>query len=320
MKAIRVHQFGEPDVMQLEEVAELHPSEDQILVKVKAIGVNPVDTYIRSGIYAAKPQLPYTPGLDASGIIDEIGPEVKHRKVGERIYLFGSLTGCYAEKLLCSETRAYPLPDNATFSAGAAMGVPYGAAYYALLYRTHAMPGETVLVHGGSGAVGLAAIQIATAMGCRVVATAGTLEGLALVRRQGAIAALNHNQADYLDALNELTCGQGVDVIVEMLANVNLEKDLNILAKHGRIVVIGNRGRIEIDPRAAMGRDAAIFGMSLFNASERQLKQIHAALTAGLANSIYKPVINIEMPLTAAAQAHVKVMKPGAKGKIILIP
>jgi len=320
MKAIRVHQFGEPGVMRLEEVAEPRPVDDQILVDVKAIGVNPVDTYVRSGVYAAKPQLPYTPGKDAAGIIEEIGPEVKHRKVGERVYLSGSLTGCYAEKLICAEARAYPLPENVDFNAGAAIGVPYGAAYYGMFYRAHVMPGETVLVHGGSGAVGLAAIQIGNAMGCRVIATAGTAEGLVLVKNQGAIAALDHTKPNYLDALDDLTCGQGVNLVVEMLANVNLENDLNVLAKYGRIVVIGSRGRVEIDPRAAMGRDAAIVGMLLFNASEKQLRQIHAALTSGLANGTYKPVINVEMPLAQAAEAHIKVMQPGAKGKIILTP
>ena len=320
MKAIRVYQFGEPEVMQQEEVPELIPKDDQLLIKVKAAGVNPVDTYIRAGIYPAKPPLPYTPGLDAAGIIEAVGPEVKHRKVGERVYLFGSLTGCYAQKLLCTESSAHPLPEDVDFSAGAAMGVPYLTAYYGLLYRAHAMPGETVLVHGGSGGVGLAAIQIATAMGCRVIATAGSTEGLTLVRKQGAIAALDHHKSNYLEAIDELTCGQGVDVVMEMLANVNLEKDLNVLAKHGRIVVIGNRGRVEIDPRAAMGRDAAIFGMSLWNANDRQLRQMFAAITAGLAKGTYTPVINVELPLAEASRSHIKVMEPGAKGKIVLIP
>lgn len=320
MKAIRVHQFGEPDVLQLMEVPDLTPGHQQVLIDVKAIGVNPVDTYIRAGIYPNRPEPPYTPGLDAAGIIAAVGDGVTHRKVGERVYCFGSDSGCYAEQVLCHEQQVYLLPDNVAFTAGAAVGVPYSTAYYAIFYRAHVLPGEVMLVHGASGAVGLAALQIAKANGIRAIGTAGTEAGLQLIEQQGAIAALNHYRPDHMAATVELTCGQGLDVILEMLANVNLANDLNFLAKFGRIVVIGNRGSIEIDPRATMGRNASILGMSLFNLTEKELRCIHAALAAGLENGTLKPVINAEMPLSEAEQAHVNVMKPGARGKIILIP
>ncbi len=320
MKAIRVQQFGEPEQMVLEDISLPAPDDDQVLVEVRAIGVNPVDTYIRAGIYPAKPDLPYTPGLDAAGVINAVGPGVKHHKVGDRVYCFGSVSGCYAEQMLCREAKIYALPDNVDFKAGAAMGVPYSTAYFALYYRAHTMPGETVLIHGASGAVGLAALQLAKANGIRAIGTAGTEAGLELIRQQGAVAALDHTQADYLDALDELTCGQGVNVILEMLANVNLHKDLEALARFGRVVVIGNRGTIEIDPRAAMGRNASILGMSLFNASEKELRSIHAALYAGLANGSLIPVIHSELKLKEAALSHHRVMEPGAKGKILLIP
>lgn len=320
MKAVCVQQFGGPEVMQLKEVDDLQPTDNQVLINVKAAGVNPVDTYIRAGVYSVSPQLPYTPGLDAAGVVLAVGPRVKHRKVGERVYCFGSDSGCYAEQLLAQEPQCYPLPDNTSFSAGAALGVPYSTAYYALFYRAHTMPGETILVHGASGAVGLAALQIAKANGIRAIGTAGSAAGLALIKQHGAIAALDHSKADYLETLPELTSGQGVNVILEMLANTNLEKDLNVLAKSGRVVVIGNRGSIEIDPRTIMGRNAAILGMSLFNVTEKELCSIHSALRAGLEASIYQPVINTEMPLTEVAQAHAKVLEPGAKGKIVIIP
>ena len=320
MKAIRVHQFGEPQVMQLEELPDLKPTDSQVVIEVKAIGVNPVDTYIRAGIYPIKPELPYTPGLDAAGVIVAVGKSVKHSKVGERVYCLGSATGCYAEEVLCQEQQVYPLPENVDFSAGAALGVPYSTAYFALFYRAHTMPGETLMVHGASGSVGLAALQLAKASGIRAIGTAGTVEGLKLIEEQGAIAALNHSAKDYLFQIEELTCGQGVDVILEMLANVNLQNDLELLAKYGRVVVIGNRGSIEIDPRAAMGRNASILGMSLFNTSEEDLKTIHSAIYAGLDNRSLKPVINLQMPLQDVSDAHVEVMKSGAKGKIILYP
>ena len=319
MKAIRVYEFGAPEVMQLEEIDDLQPSANQILIRVKAIGVNPVDTYIRAGIYPVLPQLPYTPGLDAAGIIESIGSEVRHRKVGDRVYIFGSVTGSYAEQVLCLESQTFSLPENVSFSAGAAVGVAYATAYYALHYRAQAKPGETILVHGASGAVGLAALQIAKAAGMRVIGTAGTDQGMQLARENGAIAVLNHTEADYLCEVDKLTCNQGIDVILEMLAHVNLDKDLKRLAKGGRVVVIGNRGTITIDPRDTMGREATILGMSLFNVSQSHLQQIHSALYAGLESGVYRPVINKELPLSKAVQAHVDVMEAGAKGKIILL-
>ncbi len=320
MQAICVHKFGEADVMKYEEVATLTPIKNQIKIEVKAIGVNPVDTYIRAGIYPIKPDLPYTPGKDASGIIKEIGSEVKNRKIGDRVYTCGCLSGSYAEELICNEDQAFILPENCSFSTGAALGVPYSTAFIALNLRAQAAAGEIVLIHGASGAVGLAAIQIAKLSGLRVIGTAGTEQGLKLLWNQGVIAALNHNQDNYLDSVQDLTTGAGVDVILEMLANVNLDKDLKLLAVNGRVVIIGSRGTIEIDPRDTMGKNASILGMSLFNTQSEQLQQIHAAIKIGLINGRYRPVIHSEIPLVDAPKAHELVMQNGVNGKIILIP
>lgn len=318
MKAICVHQFGDPDVLKLESVEELLPSANQLLIKIKAIGINPVDTYIRSGIYPLKPNLPYTPGFDAAGIIEAVGKDVKHHHVGQRVFVIGSLSGCYAEYALCDESQIYPLPDNVTFAQGAAIGIPYGAAYYALMFRAHTMPGETVLVHGASGAVGVAAIQLARAAGIRVIGTAGTDEGLKLIKDVGAHEVLDHSTSDYLDDVMELTCHQGANVILEMLANINLDKDLKVLSKQGRVVVIGSRGEVTINPRDIMGRDAAIMGMSLFNATDRQKRIIYSAVGAGLANGTLDPIVGKTYSLSEAVQSHLSVMEPGAYGKIVL--
>lgn len=320
MKAIRVREFGPPEAMRLEEVPDLSPGVGQVVVKVAAVGVNPVDTYIRSGIYRPDLKLPYTPGLDAAGIIIAAGPEVKHRKTGQRVYVNRSLSGTYAEQVLCKEFQTYLLPEETSFSQGAALGVPYGAAYRSLFQRAHALAGETVLVHGASGGVGLAAVQLANAAGMKVIGTAGTQEGLELVLAQGASHVLNHHAPGYLDTLPDLTCGQGVDMVLEMLANVNLDRDLEILALGGRIVVIGSRGRIEIDPRIAMGKEAGILGMTLFNASEKEIESIHAALAAGLANRSLRPVVSRELTLWDAATAHHLIMEASSLGKIVLVP
>jgi len=324
MKAILVRKTGGPEVLQLEDVPDPKAGPGQVVVRVRAAGVNPVDTYIRSGAYTRMPPLPYIPGADTAGIVEAVGEGVSRFKSGDRVYTVGGagglLTGAYAERLACDASQVYPLPANVSFSQGAAVGVPYATAYYGLFHKAHARPGETVLVHGASGGVGTAAVQIAVAHGMTVIGTAGSERGRKLVQEQGAHHVLDHTAPDYLDALATLTDGRGPDVILEMLANVNLAKDLNVVARFGRIIVIGNRGTIEINPRAAMMKDAAILGLALWNASAETIASIHAGLVAGLANGTLKPVVGQELPLREAARAHTAVLEPGAYGKIVLLP
>lgn len=319
MKAIRVHEFGPPEVMRLEEAPDPKAGAGEVVVRVGAAGVNPVDAYVRSGSYARKPTLPYTPGVDAAGVVESIGTGVTVRE-GMRVYTSGSVSGVYAEKALCQEAEVHELPQNTSFSQGAGVGVPYATAYRALFYRAHATAGEVVLVHGASGGVGVAAVQIARAAGMRVLGTAGTPRGRELVLEQGAHETLDHKAGDHMDHALALTGGRGVDIVLEMLANVNLAKDLQILAPGGRIVVIGSRGPVQIDPRDTMSRDAAILGMLLFLTPERDLKAIHSALFAGLANGTLRPVVGREIPLAEASKAHREIMESSAYGKIVLIP
>lgn len=319
MRAIRVHQFGGPEVLRLEEVPTPTLGRGEVLVRVHAVGVNPVETYQRSGVYAPL-ALPWTPGKDCAGVIEAIGPEVKSLKNGARVYTSATLTGAYAEFALCEEKKVHPLPDNITFQQGAAVGVPYATAYRALFHRAHAQAGETVLVHGASGGVGTAATQFARAAGLTVIGTAGTEAGRKLVSSQGAQHVLDHRDPGYLDQIMKLTGGRGVDIILEMLANVNLGKDLPLLAIKGRVIIIGSRGNVEITPRELMSRDADIRAMILFNASEAELAGIHAAIGAGLENGTLRPVVGRELPLAEADKAHAAVLEPGAYGKIVLKP
>jgi len=320
MKAIHVAQFGEPEVMQLSDVPTPRAAAGQVLVRVKAIGVNPVETYIRSGKYARTPPLPYTPGSDAAGVIEEIGEGVREFQPGDRVYTAGTLSGAYAEFALCDLPQVHRLPDRTSFAQGAALGVPYATAYRGLIQRGQAVAGETVLVHGASGGVGIAAVQIARAHGMTVVGTAGTEQGRRLAREQGAHAVFDHHAPDCMAEILASTADRGVDLIIELLANVNLGHDLNVLARDGRVVVIGSRGKAEIDPRDAMSRDADIRGMVLFNASPADLAGIHAALFAGLENATLRPVIAEEIPLAEAPRAHRAVVASGALGKIVMIP
>jgi len=321
VKAIRVHEFGGPDVLKHEEVPDPKPGHGQVVVDIRAVGVNPVDTYIRTGTYASKPNLPYTPGTDAAGLVSATGDGVKRFNTGDRVYITGPRTGAYAEKALCDESTVQPLPESVSFEQGAAMGVPYGTAYRGLFLRGQIKPAETVLIHGASGGVGTAAVQLARAIGANVIGTAGSEDGMKLVKAQGAHHVLNHSSDAHYDELMKLTEGRGVDLILEMLANKNLAKDLTVLAKHARVVVIGNRGTIEINPRDAMGRDADIRGTTLMNTTPEEYRLIHAALGAGLENGTLKPVIGDRFQLAEAARAHEAVMKhSGAQGKIVLIP
>ena len=320
MKAIRVSEYGGPSVLKLEDIPAPSPGQGQVLVRNHAVGVNPVDTYLRSNTDNRGPKLPYTPGSDAAGVIEAVGPGVTGVKPGDRVYVAGTQTGAYAELALCNAGQVHALAGNVTFAQGAGMNVPYGTAYHALIHRAHGAEGETVFVHGASGGVGIAAVQIARARGMTVIGTAGTARGRQLVAEQGAQHVLDHTAPDYLKELTDLTGGRGPDVILEMLANVNLQADLAVVAMNGRIVVIGNRGTIEINPRLAMNRNAAIVGMALFHATPAQMAGIHAALVEGLRNGSLRPVVGQEIPLAEAARAHEAVMAPGHHGKVVLVP
>lgn len=320
MRAIRVSEFGGPENLKVQEVPDPKPDSGQVLVRVKAAGINPVDTYIRAGAYPRKPNLPYTPGTDAAGIVEAVGPNVKGFKSGDRVYTNGSITGACAELALCEESRVHRLPLGISFAKGAAIGVPYGTAYRALFQRGRARAGETVLVHGATGGVGLACVQFAHAFGMTIIGTGGSEQGRALVAEQGAHHVLDHRAPDCEKRVMELTEGRGVDLITEMLANVNLAKDLTMLAAAGRVVVIGNRGTIEINPRDAMAREASILGLTLFAATDGDLREIHAATIAGLENGTLRPIVRQELPLAEAPGAHQLVMQSGAYGKIVLVP
>ena len=320
MKAIVVREFGPPEVMQLEEVETPQPSGMQVLVKIEAAGVNPVDTYLRTGIHAHAPNLPYTPGKDGAGIVEAVGPNVSNFNPGDRVYTAGSLSGTYAEFSLCNESHLGKLPDNVAFDLGAGVWTPYATSFRALFQKADAKAGETVLIHGASGGVGLAAVQWAENAGLKVIGTASSGEGGSVVLSEGADAVFDHSSEDHLGEIREYTEGHGVDIIIEMLANVNLERDFEALAMFGRIVVVGNRGSLQFTPRQAMTKDATIYGMSLFNAPKEKLAEIHDRIAAGLTEGYLRPVVAKSFPLTDAPRAHQEIIESKASGKIVLKP
>ncbi|MCU1386052.1 MAG: quinone oxidoreductase [Acidobacteria bacterium] len=325
MKAIRVREYGGPAVLTLEDVPDPNAGSGDVVVRVRAAGVNPVDAYIATGTYPRKPPLPYTPGQDGAGEVVSAGAEVKDFKAGDRVYICGvgrtvAGAGTYAELAVCTPSQLHHLPSRVSFGQGAALGVPYCTAYRALFQRAHATPGETVLVHGATGGVGIACVELAHARGMTVIGSGGTEAGLKVVTEHGADVVVNHKADGYTDRIMNATGGAGVNLIIEMAAHVNLDRDLGLLSKHGRVVVVGNRGKTDIDARQAMGRDAAILGMTLFNVTDLEFVEIHAALIAGLTNGTLNPVVGREIALADAPRAHEAVLGSGALGKIVLVP
>ncbi len=316
MKAIRVRAFGGPEVLQVATIPDLSPGPGQVLVRLGAAGVNPVETYIRNGQYARLPELPYTPGSDGAGVIFALGSGTPPTlAVGQRVWVNGSPSGTYAEAALCDAAQVHPLPARVSLAQGAALGVPYPTAYRALVQRGGARAGETVLIHGATGGTGLAAVQIARMLGLRVLATGGTEAGRQLLTAQGA-EALDHTAPTLPEEVLKKT--GGVNLIVEMLANVNLGRDLTMLARGGRVAVVGSRGPVEINPRDAMMREADIRGVMLFSATKEETSEACAALHAGLESGALAPVVGQEIPLAEAPRAHEAVMAGGHTGKVVL--
>jgi len=322
MRAIRVHQFGGPEALSLDELPDPVAGLGQVVIRNHAAGVNPVDAYVRAGTYARLPAVPFIPGWDGAGIVQSVGADVHRIRVGERVYFSGTTAGrglgAYADMVCCHEVQACPLPEGLSFAQGAAIGVPYATAHRALFHRAQTRPGETVLVHGASGGVGVAAVQLAAAHGCVVIATAGSQSGLELVRAQGAQYVVRHGTASSAEEILSITGGRGVDVIVEMLANVNLDRDLGLLALNGRVAIVGNRGRIDIDPRQIMGKESAVLGVLLWNSSDAELLELHQLMGPQFAEGVLQPVVGPQFPLAEAGKAHTAVFEPGARGKIVL--
>ena len=320
MKAIVVHEFGAPEVMKLQEFPTPKAGAGQVVVRIHAAGVNPFDIYMRNGTYAVKPPLPYIPGGEGAGVVQTVGQGVTKWKPGDRVYVGHPITGTYAEYALATESQVHRLPERVSYPQGAGIYVACGTAYHALHHQAKARGSETLLVHGASGGVGITAVQIGRAMGMTVIGTAGSDQGLQLVKHEGAHHAFNHRNAGYMDAILNATNGRGVDVVLEMLANVNLAADLKLLARFGRVIVIGSRGDVTITPRDLMARSSSVRGFVLWGISESDEADMIAGLEAGLENEIVRPVVGKELSLSEAVRAHKEVLEPGAHGKIILVP
>ena len=245
MKAIRVHKFGDAKEMKYEtSVAVPQPQEDQVLVRVKAIGVNPLEAIVRSGGFGPQP-FPYIPGMDFSGTVERVGSKVKEVRKGDRVY--GSTTdtvnNAYAEFVAVKEIFVHPLPEVLSYSQGAAIPVPYFTAYRALFHLCCAKSGEKLFVHGASGGVGVAAVQLARGAGLRVIGTAGTCAGAEMVKKIGAEQVFNHHEEGYIDKVKAALGEGGADIVLENVANKNLKTSIDVVGAGGRIAAVGGVGK-----------------------------------------------------------------------------
>jgi NADPH:quinone reductase len=322
---IQVSEFGGAEVLRYHALPVPEPGAGQVRVRLHAIGVNPADTYIRTGTYAFfTPELPYTPGFDGAGVVDAVGAAVREVAPGDRVFVAAlgtpGCSGTYAELALADAAAVHPLPPTLSYGQGAAVGVPCITAWRALFQKAGLQPGETVLIHGASGGVGVPATQLASDAGAVVIGTAGSAAGVEVVRRAGASHVLDHSAPGYLDNLSDITGGRGVSVVVEMLADVNLEQDLGVLAVGGRVVIVGSRGRLDFTPRLTMLKEATVMGTALWNASGTETASALAAVAAKLRSGVLRPAVGEELPLREAATAHRRILEPGARGKLILVP
>ena len=323
MKAVRVHKFGLEHPMQLDEVEDPRPLEGEILVQTRGIGAHPVDVVIRAAKHPFHKNFtpPYIPGPEAAGDVIAVGPGVKNFRIGQRVC--GRCTGgSYAEKVRMSATWAMDLPDSYSYAEGAGIVVQFATAWNALVIQAQAGPGEAVLIHGGAGGVGMAALQLAKIMGCRVLATAGTPEKCALCQGLGADGVINYREGNFAESALKLTEGRGVDVIVDCAADANLADDVDAIRPGGRIVVLGTAKAL--DEKASFGvqralvKDARILCMSMPNLTPH-LPGLMRRLCSLVAKTHFSVPTCREMRLSEANAAHDLLWSGQHHGKVILL-
>lgn len=318
MKAVVVPAFGTPSVLALAEVEDPQPGPGEILVAVRASSVTPLDTYLRRGIAVGDytPSVPYVPGAAFAGIVVETGKYVRHLGVGDRIY-GRARSGSAAELAVCTSDHAFRLPDRLGFEDGAVIPVPFETAWYGLVDLGRASGGETVLVHGGAGSVGAAAIQVARAHGLRVIATCSQPD------REAVLAAGAHVVLDYRDPGMKdqiaKTAGSGVDVVIEIAARTNLAMDVDVCAPGGRIVIAGGTGPTSFDALPIIAKGLTIAGVDLRALTPRRRRDIHAGIGAGLEMGFLRPRAAHQFRMDEAAAAHEAVEAGRASGGAVLV-
>ena len=321
MKAVEIKEFGDRNVLETVDIEEPSPNKGQVKIKLHVTGLNPNESYTISGTYSFVPELPYVPGYDGAGVIEEIGDGVDNFEIGDRVFLAGFTaernTGTYAEKVVADAKRVYPAPDNLSMKEIAGLGIPAFAAYNALFLRAKIKAGEYVLIHGASGAVGSLAIQMAKAIGAIVIGTSSTEEGRKQILELGADHVMNHLSDKNKEELSKITGGKGPDVIIEILANENLDTDIEVIARYGRTVVVGSRDSIEILPRNLMGNESYITGMNVSKMTEEDRNSAYHGILAFIESGAVKPLIGKSFSLDEPVEAYKEMMEGSGNGRTI---
>jgi len=323
MKAVVCKAYGSPEALVIEDVEPPRPGPGQVVVSVKACGVNFPDTLIIRGLYQFKPPPPFSPGSEVAGIVKAIGAGVETVKPGDRVIAFGAFGG-FAEEMLAEIGAVLPMPAAMDFETAASVVMTYGTAMHALKDRAHLRPGETVLVLGAAGGIGLAAVELGKVLGARVIAAASSDEKLAICRQHGADAVINYSNEDLKGRINALTGGQGVDVVVDPVGGAYSEPALRGMAWDGRFLVIGfTAGDIPRIPlNLPLLKGCAIVGVfwGSFAARHPRQNQEHLRELLGwFAAGTLKSRISARYPLARAADALGDITERKVMGKAVLV-
>lgn len=322
MKEILFHELGGPEVMKLGEAPKPEPKQGWVVIKNHAIGINFADTLFRQGQYLMKPNLPDTPGLEAAGVVESVGPGVTHLKPGMRVAAIGMKT--YAEYAAVSAAQVMPLPDFVSFEEGAAFPIQTLTAYHMLHTAHQTTPGQTVLVHSAAGGVGIVAVQIAKAAGARVIGTVSSDSKSDLVKRHGADAVINYAKSDFSEEARKLTDGKGVDLILDAVGKPTLEKGLRCLKPFGHLILYGRAGGIP-DPLNLLTlfqNSLKVSGFVLYTVSampDKHKEGIEKSFQL-MGQGKLKLLIGKSFPLAEAAAAHRHMESRESVGKLVLIP
>ena len=319
MKAMRADKFGGPEELKLVEATEPKPAAGQVRIRVHSAGINPADLVRLSGMFPGL-TLPYIPGTDVSGEIDAVGEGVDAARAGARVY-GRAITGGYAEKACLLACEAIPLPSNLSFAEGSGIPIPFFTAYHALQNKAVLQRGETILISGGGGGVGVAAIQLAKLAGARVITTCGSAEKCDGVLRLGADVAVNYRERDFVEEVKKFTDGAGVDVIIENVAADNFARDFDAISKFGRIVVVGTgTGRsagASFNIYSALTKDITVLGMSLVNAASN-VPTYGSALNKLFQEQKIKVAISSSYSISQAGEALKDLVAGRVFGKLVL--
>jgi NADPH2:quinone reductase len=322
MRAVLCKTLGMPDSLVVEEVESPIPAEGEVLLTVKACGVNFPDTLIIQGKYQYKPDLPFSPGGEVAGVIKSVGTGVTNVKVGDRVIAFNTWGG-FAEEMVVGSDRLIPISDQMNFEEASAFILTYGTSYHALKDRAALQSGETLLVLGASGGVGLAAVQLGKAMGARVIAAASSEEKLQICQSNGADDLINYADQDFRQRVKEITGGRGVDVIYDPVGGATSELAIRDMAWKGRFLVVGfAAGSIpKIPLNLALLKNCSIVGVfwgeftrresDLNNQNNRELVQMYE-------KGLVRPHIHKVYPLSQAASALNDLMQKKVSGKVVL--